>query len=406
VVGGVEEIVRQQASLFHRYHHPVEIYAGTGSQFTQNYKVKLNPLLSSRHPEVLKLQRNVMKHFSRIEEISEEIFRYFVNRLQYDSLLIAHNVLTMQFNLPLTLALHKLADQNVLKIISWNHDSPYFYDQYPPEFDQYPWQILKKYNKNIHYVTISECRQQEFNSLYHINDGLMVIPNGVDPISFFRLNEVTVRLILENSLFENELLLVQPSRLHPRKNIELSIRVIKELVNLGINGKLLLTGAFDPHHGKDLRYYKDLKYLIKLLNVEENIIILAEYEFDNGDKINPDRVMIRDLYHISDLLFLPSKQEGFGIPILEAGMIRLPIACSDIDPFKSIAGEDVLYFTLNETPQEIAKGILSFLDALKTYDMYRNVIRNYVWDNIYHKSLKPYLQKISDGKGERLKDKG
>ena len=394
VVGGVEEIVRQQASLFHRYHHSVEVYTGSGSQFTQNYAVELNPVLSSRHPEILKLQKDATKNFAQIGVISEDIYQYFINRLSNDTMLIAHNVLTMPFNLPLTLAVHKLADQQIIKVISWNHDSPYFYDQYPRELNREPWLILKRFNQNFHYVTISESRQKEFNSLYDIHNGLMVIPNGVDPIHFFRLDEATVRLILENCLFKTELILVQPSRLHPRKNIELSIRVVKELLKLGINVKLLLTGAFDPHHGKDLRYYNHLKDLIESLKITENIIIIADYTFDNGEKITPDHVIIRDLYHISDLLFLPSKQEGFGIPILEAGMIRLPIACSDIEPFKSIAGESVFYFSLNDTQKEIAKGILIFLEGLKTHDIYRNVIRNYVWDNIYHKSLLPFLQKI------------
>jgi glycosyltransferase involved in cell wall biosynthesis len=394
VVGGVEEIVRQQASLFDRYHHSVEVYSGSGSQFTQNYAVELNLVLSSRHPEILKLQKDATKNFAQIETISEQIHDYFVNRLSKDTILIAHNVLTMPFNLPLTLALHKIADQQILKVISWNHDSPYFYDPCAPELDREPWLILKKFNKNIHYVTISESRNREFKSLYDINDELLVIPNGVDPISFFRLNEATVRLILENCLFDTELILFQPSRLHPRKNIELSIRVVKELNELGIKVKLLLTGAFDPHHGKDFRYYNHLKNLIESLKITENIIIFAEHTFDSGEKMIPDHVIIRDLYHISDLLFLPSLQEGFGIPILEAGMIRLPIACSDIEPFKTIAGENVFYYTLNEKPREIAKGILKFLGGLKTYDMYRSVIRNYVWDNIYHRSLLPFLQKI------------
>jgi glycosyltransferase involved in cell wall biosynthesis len=395
VVGGVEEIVRQQAALFHRYHQEVEVYAGAGERYTQNYPVELNSMLSSRHPEILKLQKKLSKNFSRIEEISEVIFRYFVTRLKHNSILIAHNVLTMPFNLPLTLALHKLADRKVLKLISWNHDSPYFYGYYHPELDQDSWQILKNFNRNIHYVTISESRRKEFNLLYEIRDGLIVMPNGVDPFSFFRLDEATVRLILENTLFETELIMFQPSRLHPRKNIELSIRVVKELHNLGIKIKLLLTGAFDPHHGKDIRYYHYLIELIESLKVTENIIMVAEYTFNSGEKITADHIIIRDLYHISDLLFLPSKQEGFGIPILEAGMIRLPIACSDIEPFKSIAVENVFYFSLNETPKKIAKGILKFLGESKTYDMYRNVIRNYVWDNIYHKSLLPLLQKVS-----------
>ena len=53
VVGGVEEIVRQQASLFHRYYHPVKIIAGDGSQFTEDYEVEINPIFSSHNDDIL-----------------------------------------------------------------------------------------------------------------------------------------------------------------------------------------------------------------------------------------------------------------------------------------------------------------------------------------------------------------
>ena len=54
VIGGVEEIVRQQASLLCRHYHPVKVIAGSGSQFTEDFAIEINPLLSSRHPAILK----------------------------------------------------------------------------------------------------------------------------------------------------------------------------------------------------------------------------------------------------------------------------------------------------------------------------------------------------------------
>jgi len=53
VVGGVEEIVRQQASLFHRHYLTVKILAGSGGQFAHEYRVEINPLLGSRNPKIL-----------------------------------------------------------------------------------------------------------------------------------------------------------------------------------------------------------------------------------------------------------------------------------------------------------------------------------------------------------------
>jgi glycosyltransferase involved in cell wall biosynthesis len=90
---------------------------------------------------------------------------------------------------------------------------------------------------------------------------------------------------------------------------------------------------------------------------------------------------------------MPSKQEGFGIPLLEAGMLKLPIACSDIESFKSIAGKDAFYFSLKDNPKEIAENVLEYLGQLVPHRMYRKVFCNYLWDNIYNDLLKPFLEK-------------
>ena len=394
VVGGVEEIVRQQASLLHRYYHPIKIIAGNGSQFTEDFVIEINPLLSSRHPEISKLQQDPVKNYRRIQGMADTVFEYLNDSLQGFKILIAHNVLSMHYNLPLTLALHKLADTKTIKVVNWNHDSPYFYKNYSKELERKPWLILKKYNPNISYITISPSRAKEFQALYETRKKISVIPNGIDPMRAFRLGKTTMRLIKENNLFTTDLLMIQPARLHPRKNIELSIEVLRAFHDKGIKAKFLLSGAYDPHERKTLNYYNKLKDLAESLQVQKHIIILSDYVFESGEKMTTDWETIRDLYQISDLLFLPSKREGFGIPLLEAGMMKLPIVCSDIDTFKLIAGENVLYFPLKDRPKEIAENVLEFLGQLRTHRMYRRVFRDYIWDNIYNDLLKPFLEKV------------
>ena len=394
VVGGVEEIIRQQASLFYRYHHPVKILAGMGDYFQNGIEIEIHPLFSSRHKEIAKLQKEPQKHLENLHTYAETIFDILKESLHDFDILIAHNVLSMPYNLPLTMALHRLADSRLISIINWNHDSPYFYKNYPAELDSEPYQILKKYNANIHYVTISESRAQEFQRLYKTNKGaITVIPNGIDPIRFFRLSDQTIRLIKEENLFQADLILAQPSRLHPRKNIELSIEVLHALRRQGKKAKLLLTGAFDPHERKTVQYFNKLIRMAGDLNVRNDLIMVADYTFKSGEKLPASRVIMHDLYLISDILFLPSKQEGFGIPLLEAGMIKLPIACSNIPPFQSIAGDNVLYFDLEEAAEEIAEKIQNFLNSFGPARWFRQVMNQYVWDNIYHRDLLPLLQK-------------
>ncbi|MBW2644750.1 MAG: glycosyltransferase family 4 protein [Deltaproteobacteria bacterium] len=395
VVGGVEEIIRQQASLLNRHYHNVKIFVGDGGIFSDNCEVEINPLLGSRSRQILNAhQLSYEGEHEKLEGLSRKIYKYLVKSLKDFDVLIAHNVLTMPFNLPFTAALHRMGQECRMPIISWNHDSPYFYPDSPEYLDLFPWNILKRTYAGIHYVAISESRKKMFARLYGTRKHLHVIPNGIDPIRFFRLNPNTVRFIQEQRIFESEFLMVQPSRLLPRKNIELSIRVTRALHDLGVKARLLITGAYDPHAPKSLEYYRKLKNLSRELGVENDVFIMAEYVFESGKSLSMDRSIIRDLYLISDILFMPSLQEGFGIPLLEAGMIKLPVVCSNIPPFMEIGGREVCTFDLNDPPEKIARKTLGFVGKLKPSRMFRNVIRNYAWDNIYHEKLMPLLTEV------------
>lgn len=396
VVGGVEEIIRQQASLFHRYHHFVKIFVGEGSQFTDKYKVECNPLLSSKKFSPDEFDLSSKKGAAQTaKKYSNEIYDYLKKVLTDFDVAIVHNVLSMPYNLPFTYAVHRIAQENILSVVGWNHDSPFFYKDYPSYLDGFPWNILKQYNKHIHYVTISESRKKLFSNLYGNEEEITVIPDGIDPVKFFQLDPLTLKLIQERRLFEADFIMVQPSRLHPRKNIELSIQVTCALKRLGCEAKMLITGAYDPHHPDTWNYYTKLKKLVDALCLKEDIIIIAEYLFESGERLQADRIIMRDLYLIADILFLPSTQEGFGIPLLESGMIKLPIVCSDIPPFREIGGEDVCFFDPEEPPEKIAKKVLDFAENLKPHRMFRRIIKNYVWDNIYHHTLLPYIKRIT-----------
>ncbi len=76
----------------------------------------------------------------------------------------------------------------------------------------------------------------------------------------------------------------------------------------------------------------------------------------------PDSV-ISDFYHLADALLLPSREEGFGIPILEAGLTGMPIFCADIPSLRELGGEEVSYFSPDADPTEVARMIAQALSA-------------------------------------------
>jgi glycosyltransferase involved in cell wall biosynthesis len=242
-------------------------------------------------------------------------------------------------------------------------------------------------------VTISESRKHRFQKLY--GDVLWkVIPNGIDPAGFFYLDEKSRRLAEELDLFGRDLVVVQPSRITPRKNLELSIHIIRGIKILGYNVLFIMTGAYDPHENRAISYYRRLRYWINELGMQDNTAISAEYRFRDGKKLVPDRIFIRDLYLMADLLLMTSKDEGFGLPLLEAGMIKLPIACAEIPPFLEV-GREVCFFPLDEPPVAIAGRIMEYLSRTTTHKMFRNVMRKYVLEAVCKRELLPFLRELS-----------
>ena len=63
--------------------------------------------------------------------------------------------------------------------------------------------------------------------------------------------------------------------------------------------------------------------MIKRLKIEKNIIFKSGNDND-----------LKNCYSRSTLFVFPSKQEGFGLPLLEAMRFGCAVACSNIRVFK------------------------------------------------------------------------
>jgi glycosyltransferase involved in cell wall biosynthesis len=66
------------------------------------------------------------------------------------------------------------------------------------------------------------------------------------------------------------------------------------------------------------------------------------------------------LYQGAYALVLPSFHEGFGLPIIEAMALSVPVICSNIPVFREVAAESALFFDPNNT-KEISQSILYLL---------------------------------------------
>ncbi|HET9590283.1 MAG TPA: glycosyltransferase, partial [Anaerolineales bacterium] len=291
-------------------------------------------------------------------------------------------------NLALTAAVQNIAYRNHLKITLWHHDLAWTTPRYQAELhDGYPWDLLRQAWTGVRQVTISEMRRHELAQLFGISEEeIAVIPNGIDLARFHKLETLTRGFVKQLDLLRASPLLLLPVRITPRKNIELALQVCAFLKQRFPDVKLVVTGPLGPHNPANVEYFERLFKLRGELGLAGSAGFLAELT----DKYIPDEV-ISDFYHLADALFLPSREEGFGIPVLEAAFAGLPVFCADIPPLRRLGGDHAIYFSPDADPQELANRVANYLSLNSEFQMRSEVRSRYTWEQIYSQEIAPLL---------------
>jgi glycosyltransferase involved in cell wall biosynthesis len=97
---------------------------------------------------------------------------------------------------------------------------------------------------------------------------------------------------------------------------------------------------------------------------------------------HPDNCVLRLLYSCASAFVFPSLHEGFGIPLLEAMACGTPVVAADIDVFREVAG-DAVVFVRPQDPHDIAGAVERLLDERVRRDYRARGIqqsRRYSWD--------------------------
>jgi mannosylglucosylglycerate synthase len=391
IVGGVESVMAQHARLFARNGHEVLMIAGRGDSFDDRISFKALPLLDSRHPEVLEVkdaldQGQVSPAFDPLVRRIETELR---TALRGVDVLIAHNVCSLNKNLALTTALHRLTQLPAApKLVLWHHDLAWTTPRYQSELHAgYPWDSLREDWPWATQVVISEMRRQELARLLNLPESrIHVVDNGVDPLSFHKLEALSAQYYHQLQLGQVTPLMLLPVRITPRKNIELALHTLAALRRTHPQAGLVVTGPLGPHNPANVQYFDRLCTLRRQLGLEGQAHFLAELSQD----YLPDAV-ISDFYHLADLLFFPSREEGFGLPVLEAGLAGIPLFCAAIEPLLSLAGAHATFFSPDADPADVAATIRGTLSQNPVYQLRAHVLRNFTWDQIYTHQIAPLL---------------
>jgi len=145
--------------------------------------------------------------------------------------------------------------------------------------------------------------------------------------------------------------------------------------------------------GEPTAYEQRLRELARELGVERRVRF-------------PDWVSeaeLEGLYALADVFCLPSREEGFGLPILEAMRRGTPVACSDRSAMPEVAGGAAELFDPDD-PGAIATALDRLLGSARRRAELRSLGRErcaqLTWDESARRTLASYRRAIA-GRGER-----
>jgi len=115
IVGGVEQIMATHARLFEKKGHSAYIIAGRGDPEAAGIKGIIIPEIDSRRPEIAQVQKALMNGeadaLAEFERLTQTIQDLLAEALEGTDICIVHNAFTLHKNLPLTVALARLAEK-------------------------------------------------------------------------------------------------------------------------------------------------------------------------------------------------------------------------------------------------------------------------------------------------------
>ncbi len=361
------------------------------------------PAAHFNHPEIVEITRqafggsgkrgvNLTSQIFRLAKEIRDPLKQVLERFEVD-VVIAENALTIPMNIPLGIALVWTLEELGLGCIAHHHDFYWERERYlDSSVDDLLRYAFPPSLSKIQHVVINQMAAEEFSR----RTGLYcrIVPNVMDfshpPLP---ADDYAKSLRQQLGMVNDDLLVLQPTRVVERKGIEHSIELVRRLGN----ARLVISHASGD---EGMAYANFLRLFSGTMGV--NLIFADHWLRDErGTGSDGTRFFtLEDFYREADLVAYPSEYEGFGNAFLEAIYYQKPIFCkryavfrTDIEPcgFNVAAFDD---FVTRDTVAQV-ETMLTSPDLPKILEHNYQTAKHYFSYEVLEEELRPLLRRAS-----------
>jgi len=315
---------------------------------------------------------SLMNYIGKISELIENKFLDYHEKEQFTAVLI-HNIFSLGSHIAAASAFTRIAEKTEIPFLSTNHDYYWEREEYQETTSEEIKQFLTNYvpplRPNIQHVSINSLGRTALLEKKKIDS--IVFPDIFDfdqPV--WEKDSFNADFRKRFDIKENDILVLQATRIVERKAIEIAVDLVAELDKFksGLMENKLYNGRVLDHTSEIvfvLAGYAEKSasdYLLKLKGHIKSKGIQARFIHKS---IAPKRSVVEnskvyslwDAYVHADLVTYPSLIEGWGNQFIEAVFALRPIVLFEYPVFKSdIKHEGYSYVSLGDKYHITDKG--------------------------------------------------
>jgi glycosyltransferase involved in cell wall biosynthesis len=354
-VGGIEKLISAQVDVLNRLGHEVRVVVGRDTAVS-GAEVVVVPALHPADSGVSAARQTLQSTFpDRSHPMVGTIASELDHALASCHACWVHNIFTVYLNAFATVAVSQLVEsRRDIRWVAWCEDLTAG-SVFQKELSATEALTARRALPGVRYVTLSRVRRSELTAFFWPGDvDVGVVPPPVDVGQWLGPADETGRVLRTTSLLEADAVVLVPAKILLHKGLDRAVRVAGALRELVSRPLVLVTGAASPH---EPQVSASLETWLERIAADRDITGTFYFLAQLLGRPPPDRT-VRELMMLSDVVFLPSHEEGFGLPLREAALVRAPILCSDIPVFREIAGGAARFFKLDGADSAVAEMIV------------------------------------------------
>ena len=342
------------------------------------------PYLSKRPPHFTESRMAEIQ--AELEIAGAEVGNHLYEILQDNQIdvIIAENTNAMPMSLLGGIAVYRVATKHRVATIFHHHDFWWERSRFSENYiEKLLNRIMPPSDLGTEHVVISSYASHILKSIKRVNP--RIIPNCENFDNPAVIDEWNADFRSELGFSRDDLLIVQPTRIVPRKRIEDSVRLVSRFMEAYPNlaGRIKFIISLYQGDEMDENYINDIKGFARRLGVPLFLIADRVASSRSRDKEGRKLYTTRDVLLHADLATYLPVWEGFGNAFLEAVSCRVPIVTTTYLVYKTdIQGVGFKGLEIRDRYDrngilEIPDSILVKMQKILTDREYRNKVANH-----------------------------